>query len=119
MDLIIDDVYERFMSFCDDNSINIVNLLCENKDAFNVFRFMALCSDENRSIQVDDNTLRNLFGLSKSAFREAIKYLEDNGFVTISKVGSFNLYQINQNVKPKTDKNGYQVITLKADPSML
>ena len=70
----------------------------ENPSAFEVFMFIIKNMDANNSLVVSMETLEKTLVFTRSDLNKAIKYLEENKWLSIRKQGTSNVYTINPEI---------------------
>jgi DNA-binding transcriptional ArsR family regulator len=84
-----------FFAYNQENYKNKVKLAMKNPVANSIFEFLVSEMDSTNAICISMNTLEKLFNLKRNAISKHIKYLSENKFITIFKVGNMNAYAIN------------------------
>lgn len=77
---------------------NVTELAFENPTAFRLLMFLIKTMDYTNALCVSNVALQEVLGLSKPTICRAIKHLKDNGWVTVLKQGTSNVYIINPDV---------------------
>lgn len=81
-----------------DSMMDIAKLGSEKPTAFKVFMFISQNMDSNNSLVVSMKALEEALGLSRTTLSRTVKYLKENGWLCISKFGTFNVYTINPEI---------------------
>ena len=75
--------------------MDIAALGSEKPSALKAFMFISQNMDANNALCVSMKELEKALELSKSTLNRAIKYLEENKWLVIHKLGTSNVYTIN------------------------
>ena len=73
-------------------------LMRESGMAASILNFMMEHMDYHNSLECPYQVFQECFGVSKSTVRKSIKLLYENGFIDITKDGTFNIYTVNSKV---------------------
>ena len=84
-------LYRRFIQ-------QISDLGLENPSALRVLLFLIRHMDGMNAISVTQTLIAEMVGYSRQTVSAAIKYLQDNGWILIGKIGKSNVYIINSEV---------------------
>jgi membrane-bound inhibitor of C-type lysozyme len=84
-----------FYAYNKQNYKNKVQLAMKNPVANSIFEFMVSEMDNTNALCISMATLEKLFGMKRNAISKHIKFLSDNKFLTVFKVGNMNAYAIN------------------------
>lgn len=97
-----------FTQFYNDH-LSQIQWLCEkNSMAAAIWFYLVRAMDDRNLIIVSQNVLKNEFDTSKSTVARSIKFLNENGFIVIHKVGTANAYSINHELVWKRGHNEKQ-----------
>ncbi|HBC3922242.1 TPA: hypothetical protein KD834_004606 [Vibrio parahaemolyticus] len=89
---------QRSAAFYAYNKINYkskLQLAMKNPVANSIFEFFVSEMDNTNAICVSMAAMEKLFNLKRNAISKHIKYLVDNNFISIFKVGNMNAYAVN------------------------
>lgn len=92
------DKNRDYVRFNRDSMMVIAELNDENPSALKVFMFISQNMDANNALCVSMKALEEALGLSRSTLSRAIKYLEENKWLCIRKLGVSNVYTINSEI---------------------
>lgn len=84
-----------FYAYNKENYKNKVRLAMKNPLANAIFEFFVSEMDNTNALCISMNTLEKLFNLKRNAISKHIRYLSDNKFITIFKIGNMNAYAVN------------------------
>ncbi|MCD9468982.1 MULTISPECIES: hypothetical protein [Photobacterium] len=84
-----------FYAYNKENYKNKVQLAMKNPQANAIFEFFVSEMDNTNALCISMNTLEKLFNLKRNALSKHIRYLSDNKFITIFKIGNMNAYAVN------------------------
>jgi DNA-binding transcriptional ArsR family regulator len=84
-----------FYAYNKQNYKNKLQLAMKNPVANSIFEFFVSEMDNTNAIVVSMQTLEQLFKLKRNAISKHIKYLVENKFITVFKVGNMNAYAVN------------------------
>lgn len=84
-------LYRRFIA-------QIADLGAENTTALRVLLFLIKHMDGTNAIGAPQKLIADMMGISRQTVNGAIRYLEDNGWIEIYKLGKANIYVVNPDV---------------------
>ncbi|HCM1151414.1 hypothetical protein P3596_23980 [Vibrio parahaemolyticus] len=84
-----------FFAFNRQNYNHKVALAIKNPVANSIFEFFVNEMDNTNAICVSMATMEQIFKLKRNAISKHIKYLVDNQFITVFKIGNMNAYAVN------------------------
>ena len=84
-----------FYAYNKENYKNKLRLAMKNPVANSIFEFFVSEMDNTNAICISMSTLEKLFNLKRNAISKHIKYLSENKFITIFKIGNMNAYAVN------------------------
>ena len=73
-------------------------LMQENPLAYRIWRFLANNMDDYNAVIVSQETLTELFEVSKTTIWRAIKVLKDGNYIKTYRTGGSNIYALNDNM---------------------
>ena len=73
-------------------------LMQENSLAYRIWRFLANNMDDYNAVIVSQETLTELFEVSKTTIWRAIKVLKDGNYIKTYRTGGSNIYALNDNM---------------------
>lgn len=81
-----------------DFMMNIAKLGSEKPTAFKVFMFISQNMDANNALCVSMKALGEALGFSRTTLSRTVKYLKENEWLYIRKLGTLNVYIINPEI---------------------
>lgn len=76
----------------------ITNMAGENYTAYKIFQFLCKNMDNHNALCVSNVVLSELLNISTRTIIRSIKYLKENGWLSVLKSGTTNVYVINSEV---------------------
>lgn len=73
-------------------------LITNNATAYKVWRFLAKHMDNYNAVMVSYQVLTEVFEVSRTTIYRAIKFLEDNKYIKITKSGTSNVYALDDSL---------------------
>ncbi|WP_029732296.1 replication/maintenance protein RepL [Dorea sp. AGR2135] len=92
------DKNRSYIRFNKNYLMDIAESAHENPSAFEVFMFIIKNMDANNSLVVSMETLEKTLVFTRSDLNKAIKYLEENKWLSIRKQSTSNVYTINPEI---------------------
>lgn len=92
------DKNRSYIRFNRNYLMDIAEFAHENPSAFEVFMFIIKNMDANNSLVVRMEALEETLVFTRSDLNKAIKYLEENKWLSIRKQGTSNVYTINPEI---------------------
>lgn len=77
---------------------NLIYLAAKSSLAIQLLLFLAKASDNYNAVMISQNTLGEIFGISRQSINSTIKILKEHNFIQIQKSGVGFIYFINSNV---------------------
>lgn len=99
---------DDFVMFFREHMPELRWLSIENTTAYNIFMFLCEHMDRSNGLICPSSILEDYFNVSKRTVQRAIKYLSDNGFICIMKVGTSNAYIVNPSIAWTSKKDGIE-----------
>lgn len=87
--------FSNFYQVNKDNSIYLRNCLSENPKALELLFFIFDHMDRYNAVMCSYKVFQEALGISPKTIQRSIKYLKDNGFISILKSGTSNVYVVN------------------------
>lgn len=84
-----------FFAYNRENYKSKLKLAMDNPVANSIFEFFVSEMDNTNAICVSMSTMEKLFNLKRNAISKHIKYLENEKFISIFKIGNMNCYAVN------------------------
>ena len=81
-----------------DSMMDIAKLGSEKPSALKVFMFISQNMDANNALCVSMKALGEALGLSRTTLSRTVKYLKENEWLYIHKLGTLNVYIINPEI---------------------
>lgn len=80
------------------NMATFRQIIRENSTAAEIFYFLLEHMDHGNSLACSYTVLQEITGKSRSSVWRAVKYLQDQNYVSVSKMGNCNVYHVNATV---------------------
>ncbi len=90
--------FTRFYQVNKDTSIYLRKIAKESPKALEVLFFVFDHMDKYNAVVCSYKVLQEALGISSATITRAVKYLKDNGFISVYKTGTSNVYIANPNL---------------------
>lgn len=95
----------KFIQMYEDQMDCLTELAGNNYPAYKLFQFFAKFMDGNNALIMSNQAIHEAMNISRSTINRRVKYLKDNGWISVLKSGTSNIYFINPEIYWKNYAN--------------